>query len=291
MRNGDPAPAGRGPEAAVSERSRTQALGVEDDPAHGWIIETVVSPFHCLYQDALEFHKQGHLRLPRSEAEASRLSRASLLLYLESAEALVHQAAAELARPALAHLLTDPSRPLPALTAWSLLPAIVGDGPARPVRPGGRALGAIRRASGVAVLLELPGRGDIATGVLSVGPQGRHLRASPTPPGPAGAGDRRRSPRPAPHRPSARSLRPPPPSPGHRPRGAGSGDRGVGQAARRLADPRRPPPQGTGPDRPSATIKRRSGGGPGGDHAALLSSRMPSRTRAHSPATPSKVVR
>ncbi len=125
MRKGDPAPPGRGSEAAVSDRSRT---GVDDGERSGWIIETVVSPFHCLYQDALEFHKQSHLRLPRSEAEASRLARAALLLYLESAQALVHQAAAELARPELAGLLSDPSRPLPAITAWSLLPAIVGDG-------------------------------------------------------------------------------------------------------------------------------------------------------------------
>lgn len=128
MRDGDPAPPGRGPEAAVSDRSRVGHGPGGNGEAAGWIIETVVSPFHCLYQDALEFHKQSHLRLPRSEAEASRLARGALLLYLESAEALVHQAAAELARPELAGLLTDPSRPMPAMTAWSLLPAIVGDG-------------------------------------------------------------------------------------------------------------------------------------------------------------------
>ena len=89
-------------------------------------IETVVSPFHCLYQDALDFHKQGHLRLARSVAEASRLARASLVLYLAAAESLVHQAAAELARPELARLGADPSRPLPPGDAWRLLPAIVG---------------------------------------------------------------------------------------------------------------------------------------------------------------------
>src|SRR4051794_25830723 len=97
MRNGDPAAPGRGPEAAVSGRPRPGHNG----DGSGWIIETVVSPFHCLYQDALDFHKQSHLRLPRSEAEASRLARAAFLLYLESAESLVHQAAAELARPEL----------------------------------------------------------------------------------------------------------------------------------------------------------------------------------------------
>ncbi|MDB5353068.1 MAG: hypothetical protein JWN86_4315 [Planctomycetota bacterium] len=134
MRKGDPAPSGRGPEAAVSGRSRA---GAEGGDGSGWIIETVVSPFHCLYQDALDFHKQSHLRLPRSEAEASRLARASLLLYLEAAEALVHQAAAELARPELAALLTDPVRPMPPMTAWSLLPVIVGDGTASGFDPDG----------------------------------------------------------------------------------------------------------------------------------------------------------
>jgi hypothetical protein len=96
--------------------------------ASGRIIETVVSPFHCLYQDALHFHTQSHLWLLRSEAEASRLARAALVLYLASAEALVHQAAAELGRPDLAPLLADAGRPLPLGDAWRLLPAIVAEG-------------------------------------------------------------------------------------------------------------------------------------------------------------------
>ena len=37
----------------------------------GWVIETVVSPFHCLYQDALHFHTQS--RLAQSEGDAARL--------------------------------------------------------------------------------------------------------------------------------------------------------------------------------------------------------------------------
>lgn len=101
------------------------------------VIETIVSPFHCLYQDALAFHTQS--RLARSEAEASRLARASLLLYVSSAEALVHQAAEELGRPELRGLLADPSRPLPLAEAWRLLPAIMaepeGAPPARPFDP------------------------------------------------------------------------------------------------------------------------------------------------------------
>jgi hypothetical protein len=116
IRNGTPAPAQTG--------SLTRMRG----DAPGWIIETVVSPFHCLYQDALHFHTQSHLWLPRSEAEASRLARAALVLYLASAEALVHQAAAELGRPDLAPLLADAGRPLPLGDAWRLLPAIVVEG-------------------------------------------------------------------------------------------------------------------------------------------------------------------
>ena len=92
------------------------------------IVETVVCPFHCLYQDALHFHKQSKLWKARSEAEAGRLARAALLLYVASAEALVHQAAVELARPELAHWLTDPTRPLPLAEAWALLPSLVPNG-------------------------------------------------------------------------------------------------------------------------------------------------------------------
>jgi len=101
----------------------------------GWVIETVFSPFHCLYQDALYFHTQSKLALVRSESEAGRLARAALLLYLASAEALVHQAAVELGRPELAAIFADPSRPLPLADAWRLLPAIAADGPAGSFNP------------------------------------------------------------------------------------------------------------------------------------------------------------
>jgi hypothetical protein len=94
----------------------------------GSLIETVVSPFHCLYQDALHFHTQSQLWLVRSEAEASRLARAALLLYLSSAEALVHQAAVELGQPDVALIVADPNRPLPLADVWRLLPAIVPGG-------------------------------------------------------------------------------------------------------------------------------------------------------------------
>lgn len=114
----------------AAARADEEPLESEADP--GWIIETVVSPFHCLYQDALHFHTQS--RLAHSEAEASRLARAALMLYIASAEALVHQASAELGRPELRGLLSDPSRPLPLAEAWRLLPAIVSE-PGVPTRP------------------------------------------------------------------------------------------------------------------------------------------------------------
>ena len=41
-----------------------------------------------------------------------------------SAEALIHQAAAELSRPEFARLASDPSRPIPTIAAWRLLPAL-----------------------------------------------------------------------------------------------------------------------------------------------------------------------
>jgi hypothetical protein len=103
-----------------------------DDADLGWVIETVFSPFHCLYQDALFFHTQS--RLARSDGEASRLARASLLLYVSSAEALVHQTAEELGRIELRGLIADPSRPLPLAEAWRLLPAIAAE-PGAPTGP------------------------------------------------------------------------------------------------------------------------------------------------------------
>ena len=81
---------------------RTKALTESDDPPitetdESRVIETIVCPFHCLYQDALHFHTQS--RLAQSEGESARLSRAAILLYISSAEALVRQAAVELGRP------------------------------------------------------------------------------------------------------------------------------------------------------------------------------------------------
>jgi hypothetical protein len=109
--------------------------GGEEATGAGSVIETIVNPFHCLYQDAIHFHTQSNLA--HSESEASRLSRAAILLYVSSAEALVHQAAEELGRPELRELLVDPERPLPLFDAWRILPAITAEpsAGARPLDP------------------------------------------------------------------------------------------------------------------------------------------------------------
>lgn len=124
MRNGEP---GAGPKASAGHPNGNGHGAAPTPP--DWIIETVVSPFQCLYQDALHFHTQSKLAQVRSESEASRLARASFVLYLAAAESLVHQAAAEIGRPEFAPLLADPGRPLPLADAWRLLPAVGADGP------------------------------------------------------------------------------------------------------------------------------------------------------------------
>ncbi len=123
-------PAAVGTAADRASGPRSPTAGVT-----GCVIETVVSPFHCLYQDALEFHTLSQLRRAQSEAESSRLARASLLLYLSSAEALVHQAAVELGRPGLAEILADPAHPLPLDAVWRLLPCLAADGNAAGFNP------------------------------------------------------------------------------------------------------------------------------------------------------------
>lgn len=121
-----------GPPLAGRQHAAALREADENGGDPGWVVETVVSPFHCLYQDALHFHTQS--RLAFSEADASRLARAALMLYIAAAEALVRQAAVELGRPELRGLLADPSRPLPLAEAWRLLPSIISE-PGTPTRP------------------------------------------------------------------------------------------------------------------------------------------------------------
>jgi hypothetical protein len=130
MRNGDLGPSGprgQGPEENPVMIDRDRPDGADADSSAS-VIVTEVSPFHCLYQDALEFHSQSRLMLGRSVGGSSRLARASLLLYVTAAESLVHQAAIDLGRAELAPLLADPSRPMRLEDAFRLLPAIVLNG-------------------------------------------------------------------------------------------------------------------------------------------------------------------
>ena len=135
MRDPDPkpvSPVGSALDSSVAENGRS---GQENADPGGSVIITEVSPFHCLYQDALDFHSQSRLMLTRSESASSRLARASLLLYVASSEALIHQAAEELGRADLAHLIADPSRPISLIDAWRLLPAVVGQGSSSAIDP------------------------------------------------------------------------------------------------------------------------------------------------------------
>jgi hypothetical protein len=130
MRSGDLGPSGPrrpGPDqdAAVADRERS-GRAVPDDP--GSVIVTEVNPFHCLYQDALDFHSQSRLMLSRSVGASSRLARASLLLYVAAAESLVHQAAVELGRAEFLPLIANPARPIRLEDSLRLLPAIVASG-------------------------------------------------------------------------------------------------------------------------------------------------------------------
>jgi len=133
MRNGDPVPtaprrSNRGDAAAGSKPADGTDRSALHPQAHTPVIMTEVSPFHCLYSDALDFHSQSRQMMAKSVGSASRLARASILLYIEAVESLIHQAAVELGRPDLAPLVGDASRPLPLADAWKLLPAIVADG-------------------------------------------------------------------------------------------------------------------------------------------------------------------
>ncbi len=128
MRNGEAGPASPARiDPGTPATGRPAPSGSAAD-AVGSVIMTEISPFHCLYSDALDFHNQSRLMINRSVPSAGRLARASLLLYIASAKALVHQAAVELARPDLAQIIGDPDRPISLANAWRLLPSVVGSG-------------------------------------------------------------------------------------------------------------------------------------------------------------------
>ena len=169
------------PPAAARDRIGTAArtsLPENGDAANaGWVIETVVSPFHCLYQDALSFHTQS--RLARSESEASRLARAALLLYVSSARHWYIRPPTSWAGPSCG-TARGFQRPLPLFEAWRLLPAIAAQTglPHSPFDP------ELPPWPQFAELLLAPDtRGPTrvrrrAPGVLPLGPSRRRLRAA-----------------------------------------------------------------------------------------------------------------
>jgi hypothetical protein len=61
---GEPGPATTRRPGAPPDGDRETYINGTAKP--GWVIETEVSPFHCLYQDALHFHSQSRLTLMRS---------------------------------------------------------------------------------------------------------------------------------------------------------------------------------------------------------------------------------
>ena len=89
------------------------------------MIETVVSPFHCLYQDALYFHTESKLALGRSESEASRLARRRCCSISPRLRRWSTSRRRSSGQPELAGLLADPRRPIPLQDVWRLLPAAI----------------------------------------------------------------------------------------------------------------------------------------------------------------------
>ena len=246
----------RQPWTALGRRPRTIPATATDP---GWVIETVVSPFHCLYQDALHFHTQS--RLAQSEGEAARLARAALLLYISSAEALVRQAAVELGRPELRGLLADPSRPLPLAEAWRLLPAIVAEPgvPTRSFDPESPPWPQFAELLMLETSWVYPGPALRAAGPTIARPAATATtsRSSRTTSPPRSAGAPHRDPDLSPHRPAARPLRPPASPPRHRPRHPRRRHRGPRPPHGRRSLPRPAPSPRAGPRGPSDAERER----------------------------------
>ncbi len=243
------------PRPDTNGRKASDPRGRPDDATDpGWVIETVFSPFHCLYQDALFFHTQS--RLAKSDAEASRLARAALLLYISAAESLVHQAAEELGRHELRGLIADPSRPLPLAEAWRLLPAIAAEpgSPTGPFDPETPPWPQFAELLMLRTSWAYPGSPGVAARLLPLLPPRRRLRALAAAPGPLRPEEHRgpRSARVPAHRIAPRSLCPPPPPRGRRPRHPRRRHRGPRPPHGRRAHPGPAAPPRARPTRPPA---------------------------------------
>ena len=180
---------GQGPGRAGSSATATAGRGPSSSSANaGPILETIVSPFHCLYQDALEFHTQSQLRLARSEGEASRLARAALMLYLASRRG-PGAPGGRRAGPARAGRPCSPTRRRPCRCRRSGgCCRRLAEGPSRGRSTPGAPLAAVRRAAGLAAVVGLSRPAGAAAGLLPRPAARRAVRAAGAAPGPAGPG-------------------------------------------------------------------------------------------------------
>ena len=254
MRNGDPGPSDRpasAVDAELADRDRDRLGRGLDPDDRGSLIVTEVSPFHCLYQDALEFHSQSRLMLARSESGSSRLARAALLLYGRLGRVPGPSGGRRSwAGLSLPRCWPTPSRPLPLEDAWRLLPAIAGQGATASGDPSAPPWAAVRRAARAP---DPPGRIPVRRSIAE--PYYRAPRPDadfePLQPHqiPAGAAVTAGDLLYPPNRTASRSLRPPAAPPRHRPRSARRGHRRPQPPARRRPDPRQPPPSRAHPAR------------------------------------------
>ena len=195
--------------------------GVRVEPADGvdrsgWVIETVYSPFHCLYQDALFFHTQS--RVARSDSEASRLARSALLLYVLSGSA-----GASSRRGTGASGVAGPDRrSQPADAAGRSLAALARHHGRARGAPGSVSarrppLAAIRRAVHAPRLMVLSRTALGPTSLLPISSSRRRLRTDPTAPGsyPAPSHHAGRLLDFPAHRAASRPVCPPPSAPRH----------------------------------------------------------------------------
>ena len=254
--------AGASPSSAGHRSTGSPTAGFHEpaDASDGVrVIETVVSPFHCLYQDALHFHTQS--RLAQSEGEAAGWPACGALLYISSAEALVRQAAVELGRPELRGLL---GRPQPALSRsprpGGSLPAIVAEPgvPTRSFDPESPPWPQFAELLMLETSWVYPGPPSSRRAYYRSTRRDGGLRAARAAQGPRRAqpGAPHRDPHLSPHRPAARPLCPAAAPPRHRPGHPRRRHRGPRSPHGRHPLPRPAPSPRAGPRRLPPTHER-----------------------------------
>ena len=144
----------------------------------GWVIETVVSPFHCLYQDALYFHTQSRLAQSEGDAAPAGAGRFPALRLQRRGPGAPGR---RRAGPARAARLARRSQP--AAAPGRGLAALAGDRRrarrAHPlVRSRGCSLAPVRRAAHARDLVGLSGTSLQPPGLLPLDPPRQRLRAA-----------------------------------------------------------------------------------------------------------------